>query len=287
MVTGDTKTLETGQGRHVFFTSAQGRILSEARVTALTGSLLLELPWGCAEPISDHLSRYIVADRVEITPRLDLRALTLVGPAMQAVAARFSLGEKSLADRWSQCVVDWQGGNLLLSRDERLGAPAITVRVTESAAQQVAAELLCPLGGVAARPVGFAAAEALRVEAGQARFGPDFDAERFPQEVGESDALDFDKGCYLGQEVVARIHYRGKVNHRLCGLWLRGETLPEPGSPVELNGAEVGRSGSAVDSPAQERGIALAVVHRKAELGASVVVAGVGAEITALPFVTD
>jgi len=286
MVTGDTKALETGEGRFVFFTSAQGRVLAEARVLALAESLLLELPAGCAEPIVEHLSRYIVADRVELAPRPDLRALSVVGPGAFTVAARLAVGASMPGDRWSLLRVEWGGAEVVLAREERLGAAAITVHAAGGAAREVALELLRPVDGVAASPVGFAAAEALRVEAGCARFGPDFGGDRFPQEVGETDALDFEKGCYLGQEVVARIHYRGKVNHRLCGLRLGGGELPPPGSTVELDGDDVGRSGSAVYSPSLDEGIALAVLHRKAECGAAIGVAGIAAEVVDLPFAT-
>ncbi len=284
MVTGDTRALEAGEGRFVFFTSAQGRILAEARVSALAESLLLELPGGCAEPIAEHLSRYIVADRVELLPRPDLRALTLVGPGAWAVAGRLAPGADEPADRWYSLGAEWEGGALVLAREERLGGPAITVRVAEEAAQAVAERLLEELDGAAARPAGFTTAEALRVEAGLARYGPDFGDDRFPQEVGETDALDFEKGCYLGQEVVARIHYRGKVNHRLCGLRLGGGELPPPGSVVELEGGDVGRSGTAVRSPGLGESIALAVVHRKAETGAAIGVGGETAQVVDLPF---
>ncbi len=286
MVTGDAKGLETGAGRFVFVTSAQGRVLAEARVLALAESLLLELPAGCAASVAEHLSRYIVADRVELAPRPDLRALSLLGPDAWTVAARLAAGEPMPADRWSLRRVEWSGVELILAREERLGVPAVTVHVADGAAPEVAAELLRPRGGVAAQAAGFAAAEARRVEAGLARFGPDFGAERFPQEVGESDALDFEKGCYLGQEVVARIHYRGKVNHRLCGLRLGGAELPPPGSVAHLEGAEVGLSGTAVRSPGLDQGIALAVLHHKAQGGATVEVADVAAQVVDLPFVT-
>ena len=287
MVTGDTKTLAAGEGRFVFFTSAQGRVLAEARVVALADSLLLELPAGRAEPIAEHLSRYIVADRVEVAPRPDLRSLGLVGPAAAAAAARVASGAKPPVDRWSALEAEWEGAPLILAREERLGGPAFTVRVTERAAQAVAAGLVGDGGGGAPRPVGFLAAEALRIEAGMARFGPDFGDERFPQEVGETDALDFEKGCYLGQEVVARIHYRGKVNHRLCGLRL-GEAEPPPaGGAVTLAGEPVGRAGSAARSPRVGETIALAVLHRKAEIGVAVEAAGLAAEVVELPFVVD
>jgi folate-binding protein YgfZ len=286
MVTGDARSLEPGDGRFVYFTSPQGKILAEARIFALEACLLLELPAGRAAPIAEHLSRYIVADRVAAGPRSDLRALSLVGPAAWQVAARLAPTGPPPATCWSSLQLEWRGNEVILSREERLGAPAVTVHIGSDAAPAVAAELRRPLDGVAAAPVGFAAAEALRIESGQARFGPDFGTERFPQEVGESDALDFEKGCYLGQEVVARIHYRGKVNHRLCGLRLAGSELPPPGSPVALAGEEVGRSGSAGRSPSLGHGIALAVLHTKAERGAGVVVAGAAAEVVDLPFVT-
>jgi aminomethyltransferase len=284
MVTGDTKALQDGGGRFVFFTSAQGRILAEARVLALAESLLLELPAGCANRILEHLSRYIVADRVALTRRPDLRGLSLVGPDSWNLAARLAIGDRMPADRWALIRGEWDGVEILLAREERLGAPAITVHVADNAAHAVALQLLRPVDGVAAGAAGFAAAEALRVEAGHARFGADFDAERFPQEVGETDALDFEKGCYLGQEVVARIHYRGKVNHRLCGLRLGSGHLPSPGAAVDLEGDEVGRSGTAVRSPGVGGGIALAVLHRKAEVGAAVAIHGSPAEVVDLPF---
>ncbi|MFQ5351054.1 MAG: YgfZ/GcvT domain-containing protein, partial [Thermoanaerobaculia bacterium] len=286
LVTGDAKALEPGGGLYAFFTSAQGRILAEARIQALAESLLLELPAGCAESIAEHLSHYVVADRVELAPRPEIRALSLVGPDAERVAARLAPDDPPLGDRWSQRRLEWEGAELILAREERLGGPALTLRVATDAAPALAAELQRSEEGQAAEPAGFAAAEALRVEAGCARFGPDFGPERFPQEVGETDALDFDKGCYLGQEVVARIHYRGKVNYRLCGLRLGSSELPAPGSAVDLAGAEVGRSGSAVASPSLQQGIALAVLHRKAELGATVGIAGVAAEVVDLPFVT-
>ena len=285
MITGDAKSLEPGAGRYVYFTSPQGKILAEARVMALAERMLLELPAGRAEAINAHLSRYVVADRVALAPRPALRALSLVGPAARAVAARLVDGRQLPEERWSSRSALWEGAELVVALEERLGAPAVTVHVDEADAPAVAGRLLETWEGGAAKPVGFVAAEALRVEAGLARFGPDFGDDRFPQEVGESDALDFEKGCYLGQEVVARIHYRGKVNYRMCGLRLEGEELPAAGSAVSLGGDDVGRSGTAVRSPGLDEGIALAVLHRKAETGVTVEVAGGAARVAELPFV--
>ncbi len=286
LVTCAVKTLVPGDGRFGLFTSAQGRVLAEVRIEARGEALLLELPAGCATPIAEHLSRYVVTDRVEIETRPELWALSLVGPGAVRVAERLragGLGEPG-APRWSHRQAVWRGRELTIAREERLGGPALTLRVAEQDAYELASELTLAGQGTAAVPVGFAAAEALRVEAGLARFGPDFGSERFPQEVDAGEALDFEKGCYLGQEVVARIHYRGKVNHRLCGLRLGDAEPPAAGGGVELAGEEVGRAGTAVRSPRLGETIALAVVHRRAEAGAAVRVGGANAELVDLPF---
>ena len=127
------------------------------------------------------------------------------------------------------------------------------------------------------------ALEVLRVEAGAGRFGQDFTEANLVQEAGLEDvAVSFEKGCYLGQETVARVRYRGHVNRRLRGLRLGAPA--DEGATVALSGEEVGRVTSAALSP--DLGpIALAMVRRAAEPDAEVVVEGSGpARVVALPF---
>jgi folate-binding protein YgfZ len=129
------------------------------------------------------------------------------------------------------------------------------------------------------------AAECLRIESGRPRLGFDMDAETMPQEAGINErAVSFTKGCYVGQETVARLHYRGKPNRHLRGLRL---TEPaERGMEVLLGEKVVGRLGSACVSP-RLGPIALALVRREAEPGDTVTVAGAEAEVVALPFDRD
>ena len=129
------------------------------------------------------------------------------------------------------------------------------------------------------------AAECLRIESGRPRLGFDMDAETMPQEAGINErAVSFTKGCYVGQETVARLHYRGKPNRHLRGLRL---TEPaERGMEVLLGEKVVGRLGSACVSP-RLGPIALALVRREAEPGDTVTVAGAEAEVVALPFDHD
>jgi folate-binding protein YgfZ len=129
------------------------------------------------------------------------------------------------------------------------------------------------------------AAECLRIESGRPRLGFDMDAETMPQEAGINErAVSFTKGCYVGQETVARLHYRGKPNRHLRGLRL---TEPaERGMEVLLGEKVVGRLGSVCVSP-RLGPIALALVRREAEPGDTVTVAGAEAEVVALPFDRD
>jgi folate-binding protein YgfZ len=127
------------------------------------------------------------------------------------------------------------------------------------------------------------AAEIVRVESGRPRFAREMTTQTIPQEAGINDrAVSFTKGCYIGQETVARLHYKGKPNRHLRGL--RSETRLETGAAITLGEREVGTVGTACLSPALGA-IALAIVRREAEPGASVTVGdSATAEIIELPF---
>ncbi|HET8820511.1 MAG TPA: glycine cleavage T C-terminal barrel domain-containing protein [Thermoleophilaceae bacterium] len=131
-------------------------------------------------------------------------------------------------------------------------------------------------------PVSDEAAECVRIEAGRPRLGYDMDAETMPQEAGINErAVSFTKGCYVGQETVARLHYKGKPNRHLRGLRLSEPA--ERGAEILLGGKVVGRVGSTCVSP-RLGPIALALVRREAEPGATVTVGEATAEVVALPF---
>jgi folate-binding protein YgfZ len=120
------------------------------------------------------------------------------------------------------------------------------------------------------------------------RFGPDFGPDHLPQETGlEARAVSYEKGCYLGQEIVARIHYRGGVNKALRGLDLGAAPPPAAGAGVLHDGRPAGRLGTAVASPVLGRTVALAILHQRAgEAGTVVEVVGGGpATVRDLPFV--
>ena len=154
--------------------------------------------------------------------------------------------------------------------------------ITKADAAKGVAQLLEGTGAV---EVSEPAAEIIRVESGRPRFGLDMGAESMPAEAGITDrAVDFEKGCYIGQEPVARLHYRGKPNRTLRGMRLSAPA--EHGDPLRLGDKEVGRIGTASLSPALGP-IALAIVRREAEEGDTLAVGdgNTTAEVVGLPFV--
>jgi folate-binding protein YgfZ len=288
-VTCEVKTLAAGQGAYGFLTSPQGRILADLGVLAHGDRLWLELPPGTGGEVAKHLRKYILADRVEIRPLDDMLPVRLIGPRAAAVLAAAGAGLPE--GEWSHLRTKVHGTEVTLQRSGRLGEEAFTLWVSASIAGPVVEDLLA---GPEVTPAGAEALEVLRTEAGIPRFGRDFGPENFPQETGaEAAAVSYTKGCYLGQEVVARIHYRGAVQKTLCGLVFdvsEGDPAPAPGTPLLHDGREAGKATTVVSSPALGRTIGLAILHRRAaEPGTRLETAdaegGGGAEVRALPMV--
>lgn len=133
-------------------------------------------------------------------------------------------------------------------------------------------------------PFGFTALESLRIEAGRPRFGAEVDDDVILLEAGLETAANFEKGCYIGQETLSRIVFRGHVNRRLCGLVVEGDP-PAPGTPVTDGDATVGEVRSAVASPTLGRVIALAYLKRSHwEPGTAVRAGDAAARVAELPF---
>jgi aminomethyltransferase len=301
-VTCDVKELAPGTGAYGFVTSAKGRILADLTVLALEDRLILELPPGRGEEIVDHLRRYIIVDRVEINRRQDLHPFTLLGPtAPQVLVTLGTTGELEVhGNQWltstetrSETRTETKIETaLLLTRGADLFTPVWTLWASKEKAATIFRQVLEAGRKAGVIPVGHQAVERLRVEAGRPLFDRDFGPAFFPKETGiEPEAVSFTKGCYLGQEVVARIHYRGGVNRHLRGLLFASDAPPAlelTGCAVMVDGREVGTVTSAIDG---ERGaLGLAILHKRAQPGAEVEVqvdGGAKAQVVELPFTEE
>ncbi|HEY8583805.1 MAG TPA: folate-binding protein [Capillimicrobium sp.] len=272
-VTNDIVGLEPGTGCYAAFLSHKGKMQGDLRVLDLGDELWLDTERPALQALFDMIRRFKIGYDVELHKRtLERALLSLVGPRARAVAGAEQLPS---AEHSSM-------------RATRGGAEVVLVTTFDGVDVICAAEDADAVRGalVAAGAVEVpdAAADLLRVEAGRPRFGVDVDDTTIPQEAGLNDrAVSFTKGCYVGQETVARLFYKGKPNRHLRGLELHGPA--QTGDALRLGEREVGRLGTVVESP--DRGtIALALVRREAEPGATLTVgdAGASATVVELPF---
>jgi tRNA-modifying protein YgfZ len=275
-LTNEIEALEPDRGCYAALLDRKGHFVADMRVLRLSHShadqIWLDTEASALEPLRKHLEMYKIGREVEVVDETrDWAFTSLIGPQSAEVA-----GTPPLSPEYAQHYYERDGIKILAIATD-LGIDLDT-RLEDTEALR---ELL-RAGG--AETVSKEAAEIVRVESGRPRFGRDFDGSAMPAEAGVVErAIDFEKGCYIGQEPVARLHYRGKPNRRLMGLRLSAPA--EHGATLRLGDREVGAIGTACVSPAVGP-IALAIVRREAEAGDRLEVGdgGVTAEVTELPF---
>lgn len=277
--TNDVRTLAVGTGCEAFVTNVQGKVLAHVFIVAGQTVLNLIAVPGCAEPIIKHLSRYQISEDVAFSDLTRERHLMLLaGPQAANVlaAAQIRVGAALPADKQYPEVADSPLETIAILNGF-LGVPGylIASKATEAATcrnQLVAA---------GARPAGAAAFEALRIEAGFPLYGIDITDANLAQEVGRTaQAISFSKGCYLGQEPIARIDALGHVNQQLRGLRLEAGLLPPMGAEITTNDDEprkIGHVTSAAFSYGIQAPVALGYLKRhydSPDLDVSVVAGG-------------
>jgi folate-binding protein YgfZ len=270
-VSNEIATLADGHGRYATLLTNKGRMLADLRVLAVDDGLLLVTERVGLQALFDQVRRGLIGWQAELHKRtVELALLSLVGPRAEEVVRAAGLPIPGVQEH------DVAGD--VVRTDVGLDVLPAADRAAEVHASLLAA------GAVEASE---AAAEVVRVEHGRPRYGIDLDETVMPEEAGIVDrAVSFTKGCYVGQETVARLHWKGKPNRHLRGLRLSGPVAS--GSVVTTIGEaarEVGTVGSAVVSP-RLGPIALAILRREVSPGDRVTVGaeGVEAEVVAPPF---
>ena len=282
-VTNDIGALGAGTGCEAAFLTHKGRMLGELRVLETGDELLLDTDRASLQDLFDLLRRSSIGYAVELHKRTVQRSLfALVGPTSDDVLR--AAGADVPADAENAHVATVVAGHPV--RVVRTAFGADVLADAEAGATEPVRAALVSAGAVLTPEE---AADIVRVRAGRPRFDVDLDDATIPQEAGLNERLvSFTKGCYVGQETVARLFYKGKPNRHLRGLAL--EAAEASGTPVHLApgedgtpGREVGRLGTVVDDPdAGPR--ALALLRREAEPGDAVVVGATTATVVALPF---
>lgn len=293
-ITNELADLRVGEGRYAAFLTHKGKMLGDLRILAVADAredllardsptppaasgrspeLLLDTERVALQALFDMIRRFKIGFEVELHKRtLERGLLSLIGPEAERVADVEELAGEEHA-------------NVPVAID---GIAALAIRT------DVGVDLLCEAADVAllraallargARAVSEQAVECVRIESGRPRFGVDIDESTIPQEAGLNErAVSFTKGCYVGQETVARLYYKGKPNRHLRGLRLSAPAVS--GDELRLADRAVGELRTVAVSP-QLGPIALALLRREAEPGASLRISGSATQgdVVELPF---
>lgn len=276
--TNDVNSLVAGDYCEAFFTNAKGRIIAHGQIDCRDDELVFIGTPGQAPRLVEHLDRYIIREDVQLRDTTNERVYVLAPMLPPAPSTS-----------WGGCLEPSRGG------DQARGSaptPLLALRAPIrwfGALLEVAVQDVESLRQVFLEhkymSCGMAAFEAMRIEAGTPLFGVDFNEQNFPQEVNrDQQAISFTKGCYLGQETVARIDALGHVNQKLVGVRFTGTDIPAAGTELTKAGAAVGRVTSATYSPQLGAPLALAMVRREANaVGTPLESVVGGCEVISLP----
>jgi len=289
MLTNDLKILESGQGCPAAFLDAHGKVQTLLSVFAAADRLLLELPPAMAGKTLQLLDKFLISEQVEFTDITEAFAcFSLQGPAAPRALADLTGSPVSL-EPYRHEERQAAGAGARIIRIDETGETGFHCWVPAGQGAALWGRLLEAGEPLGLRPVGVAALNALRVEAGVVWYGHDVDESVLLPEIPLDPLVSYTKGCYIGQEIVARVRYRGHVNRRLSGFLLDADRVPVFGARVVKDGGEVGRITSAVYSFSLGRPIALGFIRREwAEPGTDVAVVDdhltLPARVAALPF---
>ncbi len=293
-VTNDIKGLSTWSACYAAVVNHKGKFESDAHILNLENEILIDFEEGLTERVSQRLDSFIIADDVEIVdvaPHYGM--LHIAGPQSASVLQKQFPDWKYNAD--TTAIQKLGGGDdaVYIYRHARFGIDGFDLFLPVASISDVLKQLTdlvqAAEGAIATEPV----LEALRIEAGIPRYGKDMDISNLAPEAGiESRAISYAKGCYTGQEVIARIRTYGRVAKALRGMVIDGSELPAPGTEIFNGEKKVGKLTSVLDSPALKRPIAFGYVRKECnDLGQALQLKSDSSETTAtivaLPFVTE
>ena len=267
LLTQDVKRLQVGQGAHAVYLTPQGRLVADLRVLRRADTFLLDTPAVSRTTLLSRLDQFVIMEDVTVADVTDsLGCLTVLGPRAAAYASACTgraAGELQALPVLAHLPLDMGG---VVVRTDAFGVDGF--------------DLLAPIDDLgvwrtllSARlaTAGAAVLDAARIEAGRPRFGVDMHDDTIPLEAGlENRAISFDKGCYVGQEVVIRILHRGqgrvarRLVHVVAAPSARGAAGWHPGDQVYVGDKVVGTATSVCWSPARGGWLAIAMLHRDA-----------------------
>lgn len=247
MTTNHIEQLTPGTGCYAFFLSAQGRILADANILCRPDYFLLDTEPETREKLYQHLDKFIIADDVTLEDVTEATATIALEGALQAAGAPVPDAPYANAEwgRWLVARLSYTGG-LGYALFAPIEDKAELVRQLEAGGTSAGSAEDFNIG---------------RLENGKPRYGQDISERYLAQEVNQPSALHFNKGCYLGQEIVERVRSRGQVHRVLMPISLETEAVPAPGTKLQVDGKDVAELTSAGFSSMLNKVVGLAYVR--------------------------
>ena len=263
--TNDLLKTAPGAGCEAFLTTNQARIVAWLQIIVIADHVMVTAESGLAQKIIAYLERFLISEDVQLTDRSnDLAQFLITGPRAESILRAVGASALALDAPWLHREGTIAGAAVRLIRRDWLGLPGYFLFLEQGRAREVT-ELLIASGATLGTPPAY---EALRLEAGLPAYGPDIDESNLPQEVNRmAQAISFTKGCYVGQETVARIHALGHVNRVRVGFKLaldidRDTPLQMAGRLLK-EGGEVGKITSLAWSPVLATPLAMGYIRRE------------------------
>jgi folate-binding protein YgfZ len=287
ITSNNIQALADGSGALALLLTPQGRILAELEIYALPEKLLVLSHASQRERTVATLKKYVIGSQVKIDDLTDqMGSLSLEGPHAATVVEEIT-GVK-LADLAEMSIreINIEGSPCYLLRRSHFGQPGAELIASRDALPALWSKLLASVRVHGGEPIGMAALNSLRLEAGIPWFPADFNDAMIPHEAALEDThISFNKGCYTGQEIVERVRSRGHVNRRLAELRFFFDAAPASGTKLLHEGNEIGNVTSAAFSPRLGQPIGLGYLRREhSAIGTRLDASGVPAEVIEPPF---
>ncbi|MCP3141667.1 CAF17-like 4Fe-4S cluster assembly/insertion protein YgfZ [Pyxidicoccus xibeiensis] len=262
MVTQEVKNLPVGSAAYAALVTVKGAMVADARILKREADLLLDLEPGTGAKVREFLEKYLISEDAELHEATgEYALLRLLGPQTAGVLAGALGGPQPLLEHHAARQGVLAGQEVWLVGNTAVEPHGVDVWVPRAGLEPVWRALVEAGAAHGMKPLGFEALELLRVEAGVPRYGQDMVDTTIPLEANLAGAISYNKGCYIGQEVIARATFRGHMNRKLTGLLL-GDVDAAPGTELRRGEKKVGWLTSVVRSPVKGQRVALGYVHR-------------------------
>lgn len=274
MLSNDVMKLESGKGVHATLLTVKGKMLADLYIYKDGEQALIDLEQGLNVPISELLLKYRLSYKAKIEDLTDKYVqLCFFGAKSQQYLSRLLDLDLSDLDEPGLIKKSIDDIEIIIVKVKRSSNESFDVYIPTGETNWVIQFFFGQIDGLTPKPIGLDTFETLRVQAGIAKYGVDMDENTIPIEAELWDALSFEKGCYIGQEVIARIKWRGHVNRHLVGIEMQTNTPAHPGDKIFVNDKEVGYVTSSVYCYEKTKAICMAYIKREfKEPGTAVIV---------------